>query len=1546
MVDSIEFIPPELDAGLEEAYVEPVQLTQVEEEDAEYVEPIEVAEHTLSSKAASSLAAQFAIVDVDTALDGEALLKQVEEDYVRTLQTISDGGYEDLKDILANKETAITMSIFELEAREALERGDSIHESLQMAVDYQMEEAVNKREVVLEEAFADRMMEMLAKDPDNAPLVNELIDFRKEGRTFDRLVEMNRRTASIERLLQETVQEKDQQSLFMWVFNGISSSLPGREWYQLWGISPGPGMQGDQAKALVENIYTMDTADVDNFIADFFGQLKESSALVGGNPNQMVDIMDRLTKLSDNQITAQNIEGFLDFFDVVTIGGATIGKYIATKALMLTRFGQRKLADDVIIKTLDEAGDQPSLLTEATKAEASDSAMLSGVKSLEPPSAANVSNALSVIIKSNTDRTKRIIESIRRDERILPEDKPEAIENALANLRDEAGANTVADVRIPHTYNGVSNERGVETVSIAVGDRTGQGWRTIEEAESIKEIRKLPYDTTPFRADDGLWYLKLNRDVLESFVINNKLDSGFNPLSKWIASPASTLPKWLMARASNAASLKGMYAKEMRPVIKTLASLNLKHFKQVNKVVLDGNIKSKWYNRAEFDERFASLNKGVLPTDKQWDAYNAFINLNDIDYGFRNWDLFVDKLGRGFQTASIKLDNLRLGRVDLKKLEGAQDTHKLAVYDADSGTLLSGKDLGAQYFKDKLKEGYELYHFGTQHKLADNTGAANSLLIKRGQVKPGVLQYKQLPYRAGGHRGPEGTFFTKQAVVGAFAGGGKYLLNPLTHAVGRTRSSLEDYTKRMNEALDAYKTLDRDAADAIIRQSGIEGGYDELDGLIEKGLVDRNHRFTIVEHNENPAPILGTSDEPMDLREVNSFTSFVETQGRPYYGKRGDKPLQGPDDEVARLIDPINLLQRSLTDSLHKGNLANYRTVASNAWINTFGSLLRSQSGMSKHQIFFTKKTLKETDFDSGANKGFIRAAINQHAAMQTQLSQGNEYGRYINGWTTRVANFIDKKGGERLAGRVLDWREADPIVAMRSLAYNVHLGLFQVDQLVIQSNTALSISAMDPTRAPVLLNRGLHFQMLNRITSDSALEKVAKTFKDPEDFKEFVRIGRERGIVELFGDMGMVDHNSLFNVGGTASAKNLVERGRMFVMAAERYNKSVGYAKAWDELRNVKGLSLKDMRSTEVQMELTALADKYSMNMGAMSAARWQKGVMGVPTQFLSYPVRFLENMTTSSQWTPTQKVRLGLTQAVLYGYHGIPLVPGVESGSRATLEAMGLDPEEHKDAYIAARGGAMDWALKNWLGIDSSMSNRVGLRKGYKDLWDKMNGEDIGNSSLFDVGLGPSGALVLNTIGSVLEAGAVLFETARAEQGDLLDVSTDLIKQYAAENISSANDVFKAYWAFKTGEYISARTGKVLVEGISNAEALGFILGLTPNRMIEAIRKANSIKDDKEAIKSAGKILSRLRNEELRYMKQYIKSNSTDEEARAKAISIWEQKNILLGGLPDAVRMRVRSFSDAKPMQSFEKIMGDRFVKQFTEYDGKTDTIQLKER
>ena len=143
----------------------------------QWVEPeVVVPEQGITPNTANVIAAQVAVINGDIDLNNLDFT-DVDDQYKALYKQITETGTRDIKQSLADEDTSKLMSIYDMEARRAIETGQDVPNSLQLAMDYQIQEADSKRETIIEEAFSDKMLEMLASDPSNANMIEDIIDY-------------------------------------------------------------------------------------------------------------------------------------------------------------------------------------------------------------------------------------------------------------------------------------------------------------------------------------------------------------------------------------------------------------------------------------------------------------------------------------------------------------------------------------------------------------------------------------------------------------------------------------------------------------------------------------------------------------------------------------------------------------------------------------------------------------------------------------------------------------------------------------------------------------------------------------------------------------------------------------------------------------------------------------------------------------------------------------------------------------------------------------------------------------------------------------------------------------------------------------------------------------------------------------------------------------------------------------------------------------------------------------------------------------------------
>jgi len=1536
-------------------FIEP----DVVEQGQGFNEPDLLSFNTVNEDAADIIASQAAVINAPDLSTPDEL----ESIYLQTIGEVKETGTDRIKDAVAAAQAGEYLSIFEQEAVQAVQSGEITSDSFSIGVQYNLQEADKLRETALERAFVDKVLTTLGSDPDKLQLI-EAIGEAAEGTTIDTMISMTERGLALSRLYAEEDENLTEQSWVKDVFEFGSSMFTLAEYFTLLEVAPedvGIDSGSDLAKAINKTFFEMS----DEEFVEYFPKLKEAiraSSDVGFGTNEWLNLglIQNITSPSfersvgidtgvfiDAVDTALMLKGFKEIASLAKAGkipkdGPTIwfrSRKQDSKSQNLALLGQRKLAADVALDTLENPGKR-SARTETNTKKASDHIVPSAIKDPDYMNNSDVANTSSATIRGNSLRLREILDALFKDERLRDDEKAQAVLDTFEELRSEYGASEATDVRI-NPNDVIRSERGVTKVQIVLGRQNGEGFETKEEALKAIEVRKLPIDAEVMQASDNMFYVKISRDINEK---NIKLDydklTGNDAIFNYLRTPASMIEPDLFGAGQRGASLKGFYSKAIEPINKTITSLPKDKYERLSGVLIEGNYENpamnRWYNRNEFEAVYKRLHPEHNPTQQEWEAYRAFITKNDIDHAMLNWSTYLDKKAQGYITGRVMFDDLRIGDVNVRKVDSVESTGNMMIFDTKDNKVIGGKSISVADLNKKLKEGYTLYQFDSNYKT--KTGYhVNHVLAKNGDIRTGNLKFSQVPYRAGGHRSPYANFYVKQARTGTFEGGKKYVLNPLTHAGATTKEGLKDYVDRMNIAFDAYDAVRREVmtearADKIIKeQAGIEGGFKYWDKQVKDGLIDATHRFEVVGKDSEPRPSFANDVEMAEairLDNVSTVTSMIEKQGIPFYRGRGTAPLRGPDGERAALIDPMRVLEQSMSNSLHKGSLANFKVESYNRWFNTFGEAFKNESGLSKYQTFMKKKVLTPEDFTyKHPNPDYVQRAINSHHAIRTMLMTHNRDSQLLQRMTNKIADLAEGTSvkGKDLGELVYDLEKADPISGLRSLAYDVHLGLWALDQIVAQGFTGVTVAAMDgPIKGARYLERASIFQALNRFTSDEALNYIAKRMykgEELEDFKEFIRIGREMGMIDLKADMAVLDHNNTVKHGWR-------DKSRSIVMAVERFNKAVGYAKAWDEVRA--DTPVGKMNTKEALDRLSNRAELWSANMSQASAARWQKGYLSVPLQFMPYTARMIENF-----WLPKaiggnpqikagERVRMALVSTAFFGLAGAGPV-GVLLGSDMLKEFMMSQGVEMDDnAALLAFGGLVDVAFANTLG--GTISDRVGIGSGVDQLISKLTGEDIGQSSAFDFMVGPIGSTIDNFRGSVIAPVSGILELGRSlyTEGEWNDTQFITGIRDFVSNINSANDMIKAYYIVEYGEYLT-RSGRTVAEVDSEVSAIGALLGLTPVEATATYRGFNWVMGEKDNVNSLAKGLTPLVEQYNRVMREFHTAGDSSDELLQEGKDILREINIGISLLrrknPDAADKVARKVGDFETFSDYTK-------------------------
>ena len=604
---------------------------------------------------------------------------------------------------------------------------------------------------------------------------------------------------------------------------------------------------------------------------------------------------------------------------------------------------------------------------------------------------------------------------------------------------------------------------------------------------------------------------------------------------------------------------------------------------------------------------------------------------------------------------------------------------------------------------------------------------------------------------------------------------------------------------------------------------------------------------------------------------------WLEDHGMLYYSKKGHA-LQGPQDELAQTVDPFTIANRAVENAMEQASSLSYKINAVQRWLNQFGSIMTKDDGLSDLQRFW-KSELRED-----APQDLRRAAERSRMALQNQLGHPTKHGRAMQESMVKLADWVEGvvpstsvKGvplNQKVSKGLLNLQSADPVAAFKSLSFDSKLGMWEPSQLIVQTQTAFAMMTIDPLNAPRYFRdaAALRWAVIN--TNDNILNAAAKmSSMEPGEFKAMTKGMRKSGAAHPGGEMVLTDHYGGINASIIGSGIAAVRsKGRMFFYEAERLNRVYAWRKAWGDLRE-KGMSVEELGRPEGAASLANLTDQYTINMVSASAAGWQRGWFAVPTQFLSYQARFMENvmpqmMGGSTQWTSGQKFKMFFGQLFLYGAAGVPAGRAMAEYAK---DVLGLEFEEDNMAdsvaHRAMLGGIFDSMLYAISGseLDVAASKRLAtFGANFTGLIDDLNGKGPGDTSFLDVVGGAPFGVAADYASDLVNGVIDVFHASMSETTSVIDV-TERAMLDIADNISTLSRAQKAYHVYKYGVFVSQESGKALAQA-TTMEALAAALGLPLRDVVETDHLRNILDADKEHIKGLAKVVKKLQIEAWR--------------------------------------------------------------------------------
>lgn len=973
-------------------------------------------------------------------------------------------------------------------------------------------------------------------------------------------------------------------------------------------------------------------------------------------------------------------------------------------------------------------------------------------------------------------------------------------------------------------------------------------------------------DATIEQIEGGGWVVKVTRNMSESGVYVDPLQSKTSNLfSRFLLGARQRSDEWLANRAQVSENTRNAQLNDLRSQLWREVNIDPVSKARVAQMAAFGESKGAWFENLETANMFYQRVFKRDITEREWNSYNGLRDINDYEFGVRNDGRYRELVLRGQETVSIDTGFGYIDGVNGLVDEGMTRAVRGRVLNMSDGSIVNDIDEASRVtLRDK---GFQLVHLDEPYRLADGRMITAVATRRGGHFRREALRRAQLPYRAGGHRINTDPAFVKQATNEILDDGTTAWKNPNTFISG-TRAEVEEWANIMNLARRQF-ALDGGDLAKIDEIFGGRPGYptaEEFVAGMAKGTYHKDFDFVPLYDRELPKEYDNVGRQWMSEEAEEGSISLLRTQGRLYYGQKGEVGLRDFKGDFAPVLDAYEAVNRAFLNVANLSSFGDYKVSSVQRWVNTFGDYVDKD--------LLPKNYTPMQAFLDGKLKGMSskRDKVLQAAEDQRQIIIRNL------GWKTEADMRYDEVGrsfAEFLMGhdprsarhgfsrRLVNWvSDKNPLQSLRGLAFDLKLGLFNPVQLFLQAGTFMAIAAIDPSMLTKVVPSNTMLRAF--LIRDDVLPVFIKSgawksagFDSVDEFEAFMKTSKASGFLTINESHSLV--NSLGPNSGLSLSDNPLQKvretGRFFFNEGELVNRMAAMRSAWDHTKKLFP-DLDNARGEDFLNAFTGRAETMAFSMSRSSQAWWQQGLASVPTQFFSYQARMME-MMFGGQLSRVERARLIVSQFLLYGAAGIPLAPVL---SDMMAQQNGKAQKVGTFGGFIDRGG-IDAMVHALTGDDILIGERFGTGGWIGDTIGELMGySKYGEQDTMDVIGGASFAVAKDLVEDFMP----YLKYMLAESGG----NTGRPPPYRgflnlASNISTVSNALKFMMIRNHGRYISTN-GNVSADDVP-ADAAWYVLltGSKPGEMDELAAQMSYLKNRDAVVKEAARVVEQYRSE-----------------------------------------------------------------------------------
>lgn len=886
-----------------------------------------------------------------------------------------------------------------------------------------------------------------------------------------------------------------------------------------------------------------------------------------------------------------------------------------------------------------------------------------------------------------------------------------------------------------------------------------------------------------------------------------------------------------------------------------------------------------------------------LPTEAEATAYFTARQLNDLGWIGTNMGLYRDKTRMGLQM-------FHFGKHGKPSVEGrfaeADDLFRLKE---DTGFVVIGGDPAdivtyRTKYLGKRQDGSAGLTEAEIRKMIDSGEYKIMQISRTGQealramypeelagkyrlnfvvtknFKQAPLDFKQIPYRPGGHVELDDGYFLRQAIITESTfdkakihtySGDRNLFHFVSKKDGERIAKNMDHARKlyMEGTVGGNKLKLAELKHFLATKgSNIPYSYTDFVRLFKgkNAKYDVKQPLYLTRKNEsiegahkiskNYANWENAADDPYDLYRGGINLQWASERGDELKTVINSGSTNAPDFHLdkARHIDAITTLENATNGIIRDPYMSNYKHVASERFIAEFGDVLDVPTEDLRANPF---KALIDGKFKEGTkdNRDLLSAAKASRRATLEFLGTKDEFTRNWDYTRAKLWQKLVDSKGEKEAHLALDrldfwdgWTYGaikNPLTAMRAFAFHTKLGLFNPVQMFLQAQTMVHIVGVaGPVNGgkSVAATPFIQAAMLAPQHADAILAKAGVFGWKPGQLKEAMEAAKSTGWYRVGKEVAVRD--DFINAPLTESRLGKVaETGTVFFREGERATRIAAWNAAYLEWRAANPTKALDNLA---KRKILARADLFSVNMTAASNAAWQKGFASVPFQFFGYQQRLMEQFL-GKRLTRAEKLQAFSTYGAVYGlpvslgtYTGV-LWPAHESIKEELLNR-GIDTNDNL-VFKTMHDGLLSMIVEEVVGEKMNVGERYGPG-GMPFLKDLLSGEKSVMESL----AGVSGTSIWDTVKSFEPFTFAIASALDPESEIYTPTSEDIMG--ILRNASTGKSLDDMMTAMNIGKYIS-KNGTQVDDMTGFEAAMKALAGLTPERIPEMYRMMQNNKD-----------------------------------------------------------------------------------------------------